>query len=186
MNEKSLYSSIYQDIQEACAELKQKTLGQHLQIIGLGFVEDLCGYFVVGMTFEEFSQFDQELIWFISEWSIGASNNNHVHQQIQRLYEQLGEEYTEKQYIELREHYQNTIIQVLQDLRKAGKLQNQQGDEMVFILQYADAFDEDFEEISFPQINPQKFVPLFKNRFKKKQGENLFDYWMNQYHALQH
>ena len=83
MTEKTnLYLTIYQDIQDACAELKQETLGQHLQIIGLGLVEDLCGYFVVGMTLEEFSQFDQELIWFISEWSIEASHNNHVHQQI--------------------------------------------------------------------------------------------------------
>lgn len=185
MTEKTnLYLTIYQDIQDACAELKQETLGQHLQIIGLGLVEDLCGYFVVGMTLEEFSQFDQELVWFISEWSIEASHNNHVHQKIQRLYEQLGEEYTEEQYIELRQHYQNTIIQVLQDLRKEGKLQNQQGDEMIFILQYTDAFDEDFEETSFAQINLQKYVPLFTNRFKQKKGENLHDFLLEKYKNL--
>ncbi|MDM1765842.1 MULTISPECIES: hypothetical protein [unclassified Acinetobacter] len=185
MTEKTnLYLTIYQDIQDACAELKQETLGQHLQIIGLGLVEDLCGYFVVGMTLEEFSQFDQELVWFISEWSIEASHNNHVHQQIQRLYEQLGEEYTEEQYIELRQHYQNTIIQVLQDLRKEGKLQNQQGDEMIFILQYADAFDEDFEEISFAQINPSEYISLFSQRFKQKKGDNLHDFLLEKYKNL--
>jgi len=77
-----LYQVIYQDIQEVCEELKQKTLGQYLQIVGLGFVEDLCGYFTVGMTLEEFSKFDQELIWFISEWSVGTYPNNNVHHQI--------------------------------------------------------------------------------------------------------
>lgn len=184
MNEKTnLYLTIYQDIQEACEELRQKTLGQYLQIVGLGFVEDPCGYFTVGMTLEEFSQFDQELIWFISEWSVGTTPNNRVHQQIYGLYEQLGEEYTEEQYIELRQHYQNTIIQVLQDLRKEGKLQNQQGDEIIFILQYADAFDEDFEEVSFPKINPVELVPLFAHRFKKN-SMNLYDFLLEKHQVL--
>lgn len=96
----------------------------------------------------------------------------------------MSEEYTEEQYIELRQHYQNTIIQVLQDLRKKGKLQNQQGDEMIFILQYADAFDEDFEEISFVQINPSEYISLFSQRFKQKKGENLHDFLLEKYKNL--
>ena len=96
----------------------------------------------------------------------------------------MSEEYTEEQYIELRQHYQNTIIQVLQDLRKEGKLQNQQGDEMIFILQYADAFDEDFEEISFVQINPSEYISLFSQRFKQKKGENLHDFLLEKYKNL--
>ncbi len=179
-----LYQVIYQDIQEVCEELKQKTLGQYLQIVGLGFVEDLCGYFTVGMTLEEFSKFDQELIWFISEWSVGTYPNNNVHHQIYGLYEQLGDECTEEQYIGLRQTYQNTIIQVLQDLRAEGQLKNQQGDEIIFILQYADAFDEGFEDTSFAQINSKEYIPLFANRFKKNNSVNLYDFLLHKYQTL--
>lgn len=179
-----LYQVIYKDIQEACEELKQKTLGQYLQIVGLGFVEDLCGYFTVGMTLEEFSKFDQELVWFISEWSVGTHPNNNVHHQIYGLYEQLGDECTEEQYIGLRQMYQNTVIQVLQDLRAEGQLKNQQDDEIIFILQYADAFDEDFEEVSFPKINPTELVSLFAHRFKQNDSVNLYDFLLRKYQAL--
>ena len=179
-----LYQVIYQDIQQACEELKQEILGQYLQIVGLGFVEDPCGYFTVGMTLEEFSQFDPELIWFISEWSVGTKPNNNVHNQIHGLYKQLGDEHTEAQYIALRKTYQNTVIRVLQDLRTEGKLKNQQGDEIIFILQYVDGFDEEFEDISFAQINPKEYAPLFAHRFNKKEGEHLYDYLMAKYHAI--
>ncbi len=56
---------------------------------------------------------------------------------------------------------------------------------MIYIIQYADAFDEDFEDVSFAQINPEEYVPLFANRFKQKKGANLYDFLLQKYQALQ-
>ncbi|WP_151961718.1 DUF4303 domain-containing protein [Acinetobacter bereziniae] len=177
MREDHLYSVIYQDIQEALAEIQQLTQDQHLCALGLGMVEDLCGFFYVGCTIENLKSFEDVYeAWWISEWQYSSTANNHTHDAIMALYEALGKQCTDEQYIALREHYQNTIIQALQDLRDAGKLKNKQGEEIMVIIQYADSFDEDFEESSFAQINPKFLVPLFKNRFKQKSGENLYDY----------
>ncbi|ATZ65592.1 DUF4303 domain-containing protein [Acinetobacter bereziniae] len=177
MREDHLYSVIYQDIQEALAEIQQLTQDQYLCTLGLGMVEDLCGFFYVGCTIENLKSFEDVYeAWWISEWQYSSTANNHTHDAIMALYEALGKQSTDEQYIALREHYQNTIIQALQDLRDAGKLKNKQGEEIMVIIQYADSFDEDFEESSFAQINPEFLVPLFKNRFKQKSGENLYDY----------
>ena len=56
---------------------------------------------------------------------------------------------------------------------------------MIYIIQYADAFDEEFEDVSFAQINPEEYVPLFANRFKQKKGANLYDFLLQKYQALQ-
>lgn len=177
MNKDNLYSVIYQDIQDAFAEIQQLTQDQHLCAIGLGMVEDFCGFFYVGCTLEQLKTFEDVYeAWWISEWSCSSTANNRVHDAITALYQDLGEDYTDEQYSELQAHYQKTIIQALQDLRTQGKLKNQQGEEIIVIIQYADSSDEDFEDISFPQINPEFLVPLFENRFQKKAGENLYDY----------
>jgi len=63
-------------------------------------------------------------------------------------------------------------------------LKNQQGDEIIFILQYADAFDEGFEDTSFAQINSKEYIPLFANRFKKNNSANLYDFLLHKYQTL--
>ncbi|KAF1027207.1 MAG: hypothetical protein GAK29_00848 [Acinetobacter bereziniae] len=177
MREDHLYSVIYQDIQDALTEIQQQTQDQYLCALGLGMVEDLCGFFYVGCTIEGLKAFEDVYeAWWISEWPYSSIANNKTHDAIMALYEALGEQCTDEQYVALREHYQNTIIQALQDLRHAGKLRNHQDEEIIVMIQYADSFDEDFEEISFAQINPEFLQPLFKNRFKQKTGENLYDY----------
>ena len=182
----NLYTVIYQDIQDALAEILETTKDQHVFAIGLGMVEDLCGFFYVGCTLEQLENFeDVHELWWISEWEYSSTANNRVHDAINALYEQLGDDCTEEQYAELRQSYQNTIIQVLQNLRAENKLKNQQGEEMIYIIQYADAFDEEFEDVSFAQINPEEYVPLFANRFKQKKGANLYDFLLQKYQALQ-
>lgn len=186
MSETELYSVIHQDIQNALSELLLKTRDQHLFAIGLGMVEDLCGFFHVGCTLEDITDFeDVSELWWISEWQHESTANNRVHHAITKLYHALGDDCTDAQYIELRQHYQNTMIQVLQDLRKQGKLKNQQGEEMMVIIQYADAFDEDFEDVSFPLMNPEFLAPLFQNRFKKQKGPNLSDYLLERLEKYQ-
>ena len=54
----NLYTVIYQDIQDALAEILDATRDQHLFAIGLGMVEDLCGFFYVGCTLEQLESFE--------------------------------------------------------------------------------------------------------------------------------
>ena len=148
-------------------------------------VEDLCGFFHVGCSLEQLEDFkDVHDIWWISEWKYSSTANNKVHNIITDLADELGEDCTDEEYDELRQLYQDTIIKVLQDLREAGRLKNSQGDEIIYIIQYADASDEEFEDVSFAQINPEKYIPLFENRFKAKSGENLYDFLLEKYSAL--
>ena len=71
MNKDHLYSVIYQDIQDAFAEIQQLTQDQHLCAIGLGMVEDFCGFFYVGCTLEQLKTFEDVYeAWWISEWEL--------------------------------------------------------------------------------------------------------------------
>jgi stage V sporulation protein SpoVS len=83
------------------------------------------------------------------------------------LYQDLGEDYTDEQYSELQAHYQKTIIQALQDLRITRKIKNQQGEEIIVIIQYADSSDEDFEDISFHKLILSFWCLYLKTAFKK-------------------
>ncbi len=201
VNEKTkLYQVIYQNIENSLQDIREKTeeKKEHLCAVGLGYVAQFCGFFTVGLSLERFTEL-QDNVWWIPEWGCESSVNLPAfREELERLEQEYEGRYTEQEYDALMaddeavdiyfdafiENYQNTSIQVLQDLRKEGKLKADNGEELVVILQYADCHDEDFEEVSFSKINPVEWVPLFANRFKRKPGDNLFDYWSEKYQAL--
>lgn len=174
MNGQYLYTAIYQTLEESLQQIKATTINQHLCAIGLGLVEDLCGFFCVGTTIEQFSTFDEVgQAWWISEWDYGSKTNQQVHDTIYHMYQNLGEDDQEEQYLALRTLYENSIIRAIQALRAEGKLQNHAGKELIVMLQYADAFDEQFQDRSFPQMNPLPLVEVFKLRFERNMPQSL-------------
>lgn len=174
---KQLYQLIYDDLTLALKDLQQQTQGQHWYSLGLGLVGQVCGYFVAAHTLEQIkANPDPHTMWWIAEWAYESQHHSPGLQAYLNEVDEQGEQYDdeqEQQYDAWLEaflaDYQQNIILALQSLRQEGQLKNAQGEELIVILQYADAHDEDFEEHSFSQINDPSLFTLYVQRFKHTQ-----------------
>lgn len=162
------------------AYLREHYRHQHFYAVGLGMVDDICGFFLVGNSLENLAQSVNEKgakyrhfdhYWYISEWSgeeyTGLSNL--VHDAVTALADPLDDDDDDEAYDQLRLDYQQHIINVLIDMRAQGQLRNAQGEELWVWLHYADAFDEDIDDVSFAQLHSPELSELFQCRYDKKQ-----------------
>ncbi len=179
MKNNLLYSKIYTEILNALEDILQQTQDQHLFILGLGMVEDFCGFFIVGNTCENLNENDDVYdLWWIPEWPYESKVDAGVNKEIRALEATLGDDPSDEQRQKLKHDYENTIIRVIQDLKKEGRLENKQHKELIMVIQYADSSDEDFEELSFAQINPDKLMELYQNRFIQDPSKPNINDWI--------
>ena len=164
-------------LQAAFEWMREHHAHEQFYAVGLGMVEDICGFFIVGNTLERLAALADGLddstdadkiyyYWSISEWLSDEFRGlpNLVHKAATALAEDLGDE----AYDALRITYQEHILNVLADMRDQGLLQNAQGEELWVWVQYADAFDEDFDDVSFARLNPPELSALFQRRYDAK------------------
>lgn len=164
-----LAAAIRQQVSAAVQYYREQYRHQHFYALGLGMVEDVCGFFIVGTTLEhwaaaEVGDDDIYRYWYFSEWDAEEFNGlpNLVHNVVAALAEQTDDN---TEYDALRQNYVEHIIATLSAMRQAGELRNAQGEELWVWVQYADAYDEDMDEISFARLNAPELSHLFIHRF---------------------
>ena len=162
-------------LQAAFDWLRSHHQDEHLYAVGLGMVEDICGFFIVGNTLERLADLHAETAkesaedqiyydWSISEWYGDEFEGlpNLVHNAATALSNGLDDDV----YDAFRVTYQDHILHVLADMRGQGLLQNAQGEELWVWVQYADAYDEDFDDVSFARLNAPELSSLFALRYQ--------------------
>ena len=160
-------------LQAAFDWLRSHHQDEHLYAVGLGMVEDICGFFIVGNTLERLADLHTEITkesdqmyydWSISEWYGDEFKGlpNLVHNAATALSNGLDDD----AYDAFRVIYQDHILHVLADMRSHGSLQNAQGEELWVWVQYADAYDEDFDDVSFARLNAPELSSLFTLRYQ--------------------
>ena len=164
-------------LQAAFDWLREHHQHEHLYAVGLGMVEDICGFFIVGNTLERLADLSHGLkdtseanktgyFWSISEWKseefLGLRNL--VGQVVADIAHPLSID--DDAYDAFRLVYQDHILNVLADMRGQGLLQNAQSEELWVWVQYADAYDEDFDDVSFARLNPPELSHLFSLRYE--------------------
>ena len=165
-------------LQAAFDWLRSHHQDEHLYAVGLGMVEDICGFFVVGNTLERLADLHAEIAkesaddqmyytWSISEWYGDEFKGlpNLVHNAATAISDDLDDD---DAYDAFRVTYQDHILHVLADMRGRGLLQNAQGEELWVWVQYADAYDEDFDDVSFARLNSPELSKLFTLRYQPK------------------
>ena len=161
-------------LQAAFAHFREQYQHEHFYAAGLGMVEDICGFFMVGNTLERLANLHNSLVgeslddqayyyWSISEWAAAEFSGlpNLVHNAATAISDGLGD----GAYGQFRLDYQDHILNVLADMRSQGLLRNAQGEEIWVWVQYADAYDEDFDDVSFARLNPAELSALFVRRY---------------------
>ena len=161
-------------LQAAFAHFREQCRHEHFYAAGLGMVEDICGFFMVGNTLERLANLHNSLVgeslddqayyyWSISEWAAAEFSGlpNLVHNAATAISDGLGD----GAYGQFRLDYQDHILNVLADMRSQGLLRNAQGEEIWVWVQYADAYDEDFDDVSFARLNPAELSALFVRRY---------------------
>ena len=168
-------------LQAAFEWMRSHHAHEQFYAVGLGMVEDICGFFIVGNTLERLATLADGLTdtkeadkvyyyWSISEWSSDEFRglSNLVHNAATAIADDLEDD--DDAYDAFRLVYQDHILNVLADMRSQGLLRNAQGEELWVWVQYADAFDEDFDDISFARLNPPELSALFQRRYDAKQA----------------
>ena len=163
-------------LQAAFDWLRSHHQHEHLYAVGLGMVEDICGFFIVGNTLERLADLHAETAkeseeeqisydWSISVWYGDEFEGlpNLVHNAATAISDDLDDD---DAYDAVRLVYQDHILHVLADMRGQGLLQNAQSEELWVWVQYADAFDEDFDDVSFARLNPSGLSHLFSLRYE--------------------
>lgn len=156
-------------IQAAIQHYHAQYQNQKFYALGLGMVEDICGFFIVANTLEQLAkgcceEDEAYQYWYISEWYANEFEGlpNLVHDVVTNLVKKADHD---ADAFFLRQAYQAHILAVLADLRAQGQLRNAQGEELLVWVQYADAYDEDFDDISFAHLNSPELTALFIQRF---------------------
>ncbi|UUM26959.1 DUF4303 domain-containing protein [Acinetobacter colistiniresistens] len=171
-----LDQAIHTKVLAAVKYYQERYSDQHFYALGLGMVEDICGFFIIGNTLEHLAEACRDEdeaynYWYISEWKTEQFDGlpNLVHNVVAALAEKTNDDV---EYDSLRQTYQAHILAVLTDMRNRGQLRNAQGDELLVWVQYADAYDEEFDDISFALLNAIELDQLFKFRYDTKK-DNL-------------
>ncbi|WP_111894680.1 DUF4303 domain-containing protein [Acinetobacter sp. MB5] len=182
-----LDAAIRRYVQAATQHYLEQYQDQKFYALALGMVEDICGFFIVGNTLEQLangcSEEDEAYqYWYISEWCSNEFEGlpNLVHDVVTHIAKNTDHDAED---FCLRQAYQNHILAVLADLRAQGQLRNAQGEELLVWVQYADASDENFDDISFAHLNSPELTELFIQRFNSEQ-DNLTGHLRQQMQKL--
>lgn len=151
-------------------QIKEKSIGETIYGFGLGIVGDITGFFSAGNTIESIKRtlikngeyFDSSDLWYISEWEYEGTDDN-------RLYEFLATfiyDIKDDKYDLAIKDYENMLIKALKTCDKKGVFgKGKERESIIVYLHYADATDEDIDEISSEQINSKNSHLLFKERW---------------------
>ncbi len=150
--------------------IKEKTKNETLYGYAIGIVGDITGFFSAGNTVESLNRtliryeekdFHPSSFWCIPEWEYSGIGDNEVSTFINGI--------KDEEYDSTMKDYENTLIRALKTCENKGVFGiGKERENLVIYLQYADATDEDIDDISSEQINPKNIHLLFKERWNDK------------------
>jgi Domain of unknown function (DUF4303) len=156
--------------------IKEQSKGETLYGFGLGMVEDITGFFSAGNTINTIKEsilkngddeFHESYIWYISEWKYFGIDNNTLYEFLATFIDDIEDE----KYDSYRKEYEKILMQALKTCDEKGVFgKDKERADLIIYLHYADAYDEDIDELSSEQINPKGMHLLFKERWNDKKN----------------
>ncbi|TCM63813.1 uncharacterized protein DUF4303 [Acinetobacter calcoaceticus] len=159
------------EIQHNLAQIKQQTANTTLYAFALGLVEDITGFFTVANSIEALDKMIESeddvssYAWFPSEWAYAGKATNHIYHYLESI---LASIETDQDYDQLRQHYEQCLINALAICREQGcfKIGPAQKEVVVF-LHYADDFnDDEISDRSSQCLNSPEQHDIFTQRFE--------------------
>ncbi len=157
--------------------IKEKSLGESIYGFGLGLVGDITGFFSAANSIEslqrklieEDDKDDISSFWYISEWEYEGTKDNTLYEFLATFIYDIKED----KYDSVMKDYENVLIKALQTCDKKEVFGiGKDRDDIIVYLHYADATDEDLDNISSKQINRPYSHNLFKERWNTEK-DNL-------------
>lgn len=154
--------------------IKEQSAGETIYGYGIGIVGDITGFFSAANTLESLKRIlskddDVYSYWLISEWEYEGRNNN-------KLYEFLATfiyDIEDGNYSSIMKDYENVLIKALKTCDKKGVFgEGKERENIIVYLHYADATNEDIDDLSSEQINPKDKHLLFIERWNDEK-DNL-------------
>jgi hypothetical protein len=156
--------------------IKEQSKGETLYGFGLGMVEDITGFFSAGNTINNIKEsvvkngddeLDESAIWYISEWKYFGIADNTLYAFLATFIYDI----EDGKYDSYRKEYEKILIQALKTCDDKGVFgKDKEREDLIIYLHYADAYDEDIDELSSEQINPKGLHLLFKERWNDKKS----------------
>lgn len=156
------------------AELK----GESLYGYAIGIVGNITGFFSAGNTIESLKRtlnkykeknFHPSYYWSIPEWEYSGDNNNCLYKFLSTFIYDI----EDNKYKSTIKDYENTLIRALKTCNEKGVFgKGKERENIIIYLQYADATNENIDEIASEQINPKNIHLLFKKRWNSKENNN--------------
>ncbi len=157
-------------------QIKQKSIGETIYGFGLGVVGDITGFFSAGNTIESLKksiieygdkEIDESDFWCISEWKYEGTDDNTLYEFLATFIYDIEDE----KYDSVRKDYENTLIKALKTCDEKGVFgKGKEREDIIVYLHYADAHDEDIDDISSGQINSEMSHLLFKERWNDEKN----------------
>ncbi|WP_314241034.1 DUF4303 domain-containing protein [Empedobacter tilapiae] len=164
-----LKERIKTNLKKAFLDIKSQINEERLYIFALGRVEDIEGqYFCTAATLKELkTNFENDstyysTFWDASELELSADYNDINYDELKNYLDYS----TESEYNQLREEYDQILIDSLTELKNEGLFDNEIPEFSVFVQYVDEGFD--IENSSYTAINGTEFLEKFKNRFDKK------------------
>ncbi len=151
---------------------KANSKNEKLYGFGIGIVGDITGFFSAGNSVESLvrvlvvygEEFDPYYIWGISEWGYQEGDNT-LYQYLETFIYDIEDD----NYNSERRDYENILIKALKTCSENGVFGiGEERESIVVYLHYADAFDEDIDDVSSAQINSKASHTLFKDRWNEE------------------
>lgn len=170
-----IHALAVEQIKKDVKALKEQSRGESIYAFGLGIVSEITGFFLAANTLEALSkrlaqkggEEDVSFFWHLSEWAYSETADN-------KLYEYLAtflQDIKPNEYEKALADYANTLIKALKTCDEQGIFGEGEARKNVIVyIQYADASDENFDEISSKQINAPEQHLLFKERWNVKKN----------------
>jgi hypothetical protein len=155
--------------------IKERSLGESIYGFGLGLVGDITGFFSAANTIESLKKTlskeddneDISSFWYISEWEYEGTKDNTLYEFLATFIYDLKED----EYDSVMKNYEEILIKALQTCDEKGIFGiGKDRDDIIVYLHYADATDEDIDDISSEQINQPYFHNLFKERWNTEKN----------------
>ena len=156
--------------------IKEKSIGETIYGFGLGIVGDITGFFSAGNTIESLKrslinsaeeEIDPSDFWCISEWEYEGIDDNTLYEFLATFIYDIEDD----MYNSVMKDYETTLIKALKSCDKKGIFgKGKEREDIIVYLHYADAHDENMDDISSEQINPKNKHLLFKERWNDEKN----------------
>ncbi len=157
--------------------IKEKCIGESIYGFGLGLVEDITGFFSAANTveslkrklLEEDDKDDISSFWLISEWGYEGTDDNTLYEFLATFIFNI----EDGKYESAVKDYEEVLTNALKTCDEQGVFgKGQERENIIVYLHYADAANEDLDDISSEQINSTASHQLFKERWNSEK-DNL-------------